>query len=85
MQILPNYKGRPNDGGGEVSTWVDGVLSRGGGLDSDISDNAQMVANQCSEAIGRLIAVLAERGALTAPEVYRIARGWHNDAATFEA
>lgn len=68
---------------GEISSWVDAALCDA--MNDGVAERAQEVANACAEAIGRLVAALAEKGVLTAPDVYRIAKGYHNDSATFEA
>lgn len=81
MRIKTNTYGWNADG--EVSSWVDAALTDT--LRDGAAERAQEVANACAEAIGRLVAVLAEKGGLTAPEVYRIAKGYHNDSATFDA
>lgn len=81
MKIKTNSYGRNAEG--EVSSWVDAALSDA--RQDGTAERAQEVANACAEAIGRLVSVLAEKGALTAPEVYRVAKGYHNDGATFEA
>ncbi len=81
MKIKTNSYGWNSEG--EVSSWVDATLSDA--RSDGIAERAQQVADACAEAMGRLVAVLAEKGILTAPEVYHVAKGYHNGSATFDA
>lgn len=81
MKIKTNTYGRNT--GYEVESWVDSVLSDA--RHDGSAERAQDVAYGCAAAIGRLVAVLAEKGILTAPEVHRVAMGYHDDSATFDA
>jgi|LakMenE01Jun11ns_1017448.scaffolds.fasta_scaffold8342023_1 hypothetical protein len=80
MKIKTNQYGWNSEG--KVSTWVDNEISDVRN-DGEL-ERARAIAVACSEAFGRLVEVLAEKGVLSAPEVYRVAKGYHNDSATFE-
>ena len=67
---IGHYRG-PED----VASWVAEELCRE--IDIDEGDTV------CAAAIGRLVACLAERGYLTAPEVHRIAADCDNVRAEF--
>lgn len=68
---------------GEIGEWIHRCLCDVG-TDSADAESAFAVAISCAEAMGRLVAILAEKQMVTAPEVYHIGRGYNNDAATFD-
>ena len=66
-----------------VDAWVAAELinvARGGRL-----EDVTAVAENCADAIGRLIDLLVSKELLSATEVHYIARGYHTDEAVFSA
>lgn len=55
---------------------TDSLEEHGGG----VAENAHDTARNTAKALGRLIELLAERHALTADEVVKIAGRYHSDA-----
>ena len=66
-----------------VDAWTTAELvcvDRGGRL-----EDVTAVAENCADAIGRLIDLLVSKELLSATEVHYIARGYHTDKAVFSA
>ena len=73
MQVADFFDGVNDD----VWSWVASEITwveRGGQL-----ANVTATTNNCAEAIGRLIEILASKGQLSASEVHYVARGYPSD------